>query len=521
MEKAGIGILKLWFNQKQYHQAIDYAQTIKDDRLSSDGLIRKYAIVSDAWMALEVPEKAASVLAMAMNRVDKNNWNNLQDRFNRAIKEVGEETLRQLLAEVSDPDLKGVLTCQIADRQIKEEDYDQAVMSLSDLVAEDPENVAAGKAEEMMREIEDEAVYDFYAIGCLLPMTGGYRLFGERALDGIQLAFQEMIAANNRTDTAPPIKLIIADTGSTPEQALAAVRELADKKVAAIIGPLNSFREAIQEAEDLHIPIITLCQEEDIPAMGRYVFRNFLTPRMQIETLARYACLTRGLRRFAVLYPDEGYGQVFAGKFRDEIARYGGRMVGFESYNPGDTDFAKPIKKLAGAGFEALFIPDGPSNAGMIIPQLAYHDVDGALLLGTNLWYSPELIRTADRFARGAVLPADFWDTGLPGTEQSFSFRYERSFNEKPGFVAAVAYDTAAILMNILIHPDVRYRDSIIEQLENMESFQGVTGVTAFDSNGEVIKPLALVMIQDGEFIRVEETVVTAVEAGGGPAAGR
>ena len=95
------------------------------------------------------------------------------------------------------------------------------------------------------------------------------------------------------------------------------------------------------------------------------------------------------------------------------------RVVGVESYDPSQTDFAEPIKKLVGqyydtpwdlkdivrppqdsdtvAGkeqeisrgdrgrrddegpeaivdFDAIFIPDAPAKAGLIVPQLAYYD---------------------------------------------------------------------------------------------------------------------------------------------------
>ena len=588
---ARLGILHSWYKQKQYDRVFEYADSINDGKVSDDCVAGKYSIVSDAYLAKGEPVDAAYVLISGLRKVGRNAQKKILTRLGQVSAEISPESLQEMLAAVKDPDFRGYLSCQIADRYIQKEAYEQAVMLLSDFIAAYPDNGYAETAAGLLRQIDKSSVYDRYAIGCLLPLTGEYRLFGERALKGIQFAFQEFAAAHSAAGTIPPFKLIIEDTGSDAHKAKSAAGALADKKVAAVIGPLLPFKEAIREVDSRHIPIITLCQEQDIPALGKYVFRNFLTPQMQVESLVHYACGELGLRKFAVLYPDEEYGRVFANKFWDEILKYGGQMVGFESYNPSETDFAEPIKKLAGlyytvpedlqavreqrlirlgikaadtgildelltrnlpqekkqspgldtssieetiieepineeeqhneeehdteaekaeeeekavVDFEALFIPDGPTNAGLVIPQLAYYDIVDTMLMGTNLWYSPDLIEAAGGYAQGAVLPADFLETGDSSpAARSFSYRYSLFYNEKPGFVSAVAYDTAVILMNIINSPDVHFRHSIIDRLEKMDPFPGVTGQTAFDLNGEVRKKLTLLEIRKSSFVPV------------------
>lgn len=588
-EEARIGILRSWYNQKEYQKVFDYADTIIDAEVSHDCLSRKYAVVSDAYLALGEPIDAAYVLISGLRKVSGVAQKTILLKLSQVSGRIGPESLKELLSAIKDPGFRGYLSCQIADRYIQMEDYEQAVLLLSDFIAAYPENDYVDTASELLRRIDKASVYDRYAIGCLLPLTGRYRLFGERALKGIQFAFQEFLTTHPGNGAVPPIKLIIEDTGSQAGKAVAAARTLIDNKVAAIIGPLLPFKKAIQEADKHRIPIVAICQEQEIPGLGEFVFRNFLTPQMQVETLVNHACRDLGLRKFAVLYPDEAYGRVFAHKFWDEILKYDAEMVGFEAYNPSDTDFAEPIKKLAGlyypvpedlkpvreqrlinlglkpidtvylddilsrdlplegvdippltddvptaeqiteeeseaatetdaeatdeaeeekalVDFEALFVPDGPTNAGMIIPQLAFYDIVDTLLMGTNLWYSNELIKTAGGYVQGAVLPADFLETGDPQTAAgSFASRYELFYGEKPGFISAVAYDTAVILMNIINYPDVRFRHSIVDRLKHMDAFPGVTGRTAFGPDGEVRKKLTLLKIKSRNFVEIPE----------------
>ncbi|MBK7845679.1 MAG: hypothetical protein IPJ71_18745 [Bdellovibrionales bacterium] len=53
--------------------------------------------------------------------------------------------------------------------------------------------------------------------------------------------------------------------------------------------------------------------------------------------------------------------------------------------------------------FEALFIPDGVRSVSQIAPMLAYQEVKGIKLLGTNLWNTPELAEKGEKFAEGAI----------------------------------------------------------------------------------------------------------------------
>ena len=595
-EDAGLGVLHSWYKQKQYDRVLEYADSINDGKVSDDCVAGKYNIVSDAYLAKGEPVDAAYVLIAGLRKVGRNAQKKILTKLGQVSAGINPESLQEMLAAVRDPDFRGYLSCQIADRYIQKEAYEQAVMLLSDFIAAHPNNDYAVTAADLLRQIDKSSVYDRYAIGCLLPLSGEYRLFGERALKGIQFAFQEFAAAHPGAGTISPVKLVIEDTGSDTHKAVSAARALADKKVAAVIGPLLPFKEAIRELDNRHIPVIAICQEQDIPSLGKYVFRNFLTPQMQVESLVNYACADLGFRKFAVLYPDEEYGRVFANKFWDEILKYGGQMVGFESYNPAETDFAAPIRKLAGlyyavpedlkavreqrlirlgikaadtgilddmltrnlpqeaeqntgitvsaiedeggaedtgneeehkvdtgkdeeeeealVDFEALFIPDGPTNAGLVIPQLAYYDIVDTMLMGTNLWYSPDLLEAAGGYAQGAVLPADFLETGGDSRQAArlFSYRYSFFYNEKPGFVTAVAYDTAAILMNIINDPEVRFRHSIVDRLKTMAPFPGATGETAFDSNGEVRKSLTLLEINRNRFVPVPEK--TAIPGG-------
>jgi ABC-type branched-subunit amino acid transport system substrate-binding protein len=108
---------------------------------------------------------------------------------------------------------------------------------------------------------------------------------------------------------------MVRDTGSDPDRAVSAVRDFFTEKVAAVIGPIITAQEAAAEAQALGIPIMVLSQKEGLPAVGSFVFRNFITPQMQVQTLLSYLVRERHMGRFGVFYPEEPYGRAFMKDF--------------------------------------------------------------------------------------------------------------------------------------------------------------------------------------------------------------
>ena len=218
---------------------------------------------------------------------------------------------------------------------------------------------------------------------------------------------------------------------------------------------LSLSEYAAKEAQKRGIPIITLTQKPGVPDLGDYVFRFFLTPQMQIDTLVPYVVNELGLKRFAVLYPEDTYGGTFWEIFRDSVLDHGATLVAVESYKPEQTDFASQIKNILNCcasnkedasvsikllmdrnirhqkyelvlDFDAIFIPDNAHKIALIAPQLAFYDIDNVLLLGTNLWHSDYLINLARNYVQEAIMADAFFAEDSKKNVQEFIVGFEK-----------------------------------------------------------------------------------------------
>ena len=124
--------------------------------------------------------------------------------------------------------------------------------------------------------------------------------------------------------------------------------------------------------------------------------------------------------------------------------------------------------------FDALFIPDSPEKIAMIVPQLPYYDIHHVLLMGPNIWHSNDLIELARRYVQGAVLTEGFFDESKSAKVQSFIAQFEKTYNEKPGFIEAVSYDTAMLMFDSLTREDFQLRSDIQKALVNLTPFEGL-----------------------------------------------
>ncbi len=435
--------------------------------------------------------------------------------------------------------------------------YKKADYMLSQFAEAFPDHTDYQDAKELIRLIRDSA-FKKTTLGCLLPLSGRYSIFGQKALRGIELAVRDL-----SKEVAEPITIFIKDTASDNEKAVMAIDELNEQKVAAIAGPIITAGAAGKKAEELGIPLMALTQKNHLAERGAYLFSNFLTPEMQADALASYGLYHLGVTKFAILYPEDRYGKRYMNLFWDRVKALGGEIVGAESYQPGTTDFSNAIKKLTGlyypmpdflktakayekqllddfnvgtsdqnyfdpiaydldyqsydadAGreeeeeepivdFSAIFIPDSPKTISLILPQLVYNDVTDLYLLGTNLWHDENLVKDAKGYVKKAVITDGFFSNSRHETTRRFADSFSSLYHLEAGFIEAAAYDTVSILIKSALDPAIESRAALRDALAGKNLFNGVTGPTLFDENGNADKELFYLTVKRGKFVEIK-----------------
>ena len=523
-------IMMMFYREGKWREVILRASAIIKKSNRKDLMVGTYTILGDTYVTLGSPVDAVFFYNLAYSNADLIQKKSIINKLKGIVNLLNQKDVTLLSRHLDQDSLKSHLLYLIAFMEYDSENYKAAKKAFLVFLEAFPRHKDAEQAKLLIAEIDQRTAFRRELIGCMLPLSGPFEAFGNRALKAIQLSLDRFKALSGKLN----FQLIVTDTGSDPEAISRLVSYLDKQRVALIIGPLVTSKKAAVEAQKRKIPIITLTQKTGIPDIGDYVFRNFLTPEMQVDTLLASAIDQFGANRFAILYPNDTYGNTFMRLFRDKAQYYGADIVRIASYPPDQTDFSSPIKQLAriseiqaeiistphrqafkdnggrrpAAGvaldFDAIFIPDSPAKTALIAPQLAYWDVDDVLLMGTNLWHSDRLVDLARNYVQDAILTDVYYAQSAHKSVQNFIRSFEQEYGQRPGFIEGLAYDTAMMAFHTAANPDVRSRKDLKDQLKEITDYEGATGLTSFKANGEAQKKLYLLQISGRNFVELQ-----------------
>jgi branched-chain amino acid transport system substrate-binding protein len=388
-------------------------------------------------------------------------------------------------------------------------------------------------------------------IGVVIPLTGKLALTGQKVLQGIQLAVhqlplqaREKLALEVRDSGHQlPMKEIIADLSGLPN-------------VVGIIGPLLSDEVAIagKIARDYLVPIFSpSASTYGLVDENSFMFRNALTREIQAKFLAEYAVNTLQLKRFAVLHPYEPFGLELKDTFIKEVESFGGEVVVVAGYDRTQNDFKKQIFELGGVeddelekigrklvlsegvipdfsspstfsrplinmghwsgddveklkvslelSYDAIFIPGVYDKVGLIIPQLAFYNVNTVSLLGTNGWNSPELVKMGGKYLTNVYFVDGFYPDSHHVEVQKFVREFKANFGEEPGYLSAQSFDAANIMINNIL-AGAGNRIKMKESLKAVKNFPGVTGNTTLLPSGDSEKNIFALTVKRKKIVQ-------------------
>ena len=307
-------------------------------------------------------------------------------------------------------------------------------------------------------------------VALLLPLSAG----GNAGLAAQSMRnAAEMALAEFRN---PDIQLLVKDDGGSGFGAQQAAQQALSEGAEIVLGPLfaQSVSGAGQVARTRGVPIIAFSTDANVASRGVYLL-SFL-PETDVDRIVDYA-VANGKRSFVAMIPDNAYGSVVEGAFKQAVARKGARIVGLERYPLEPTRMTEPARIVAQAArnADALFIPDGADAVPTVVQALTNAGLQPrrVQLLGTGLWEDPRIFNES-------ALHGGWYAAPDPGGFRSFSARYRTRYNQDPVRTATLAYDAVALVAALVkTQGEQRFSEPV---LTNPSGFAGFEGVLWFGS---------------------------------------
>jgi outer membrane PBP1 activator LpoA protein len=275
------------------------------------------AIGADAdavrWLSevarISPPAARADVLRRAADAVDK-------------LPFLDVARLREELPK--DAPVQEPLTMKLARIHLHLRDYPRAEQAAREVFQRWPDGPYAADAKGILDRIAKLTFVRPNVLGVAVPLSGTYKRWGDAILQGVGLALE-----------GSTIRIAVRDTRGEPDGAAAALEALAleEGAIAVVGGVTNAEAErAAATSEELQLPFVSLSKQEGLTEAGPHVFQNMLTATAQAKALADLAMGRRGMKRFAIMYPQVPYGVELANAFWDQVEARGGEIRGAETY---------------------------------------------------------------------------------------------------------------------------------------------------------------------------------------------
>ena len=348
-------------------------------------------------------------------------------------------------------------------------------------------------------------------IGALLSVTGPAAFLGAPEARTLEMLAEQV---NARGGVAGhKVRLIVKDTGASPEKAVSFARQLIDEeKVFAILGPSTSGETMAVKgiAEEAKTLLVSLAAAEVIVnPVAPHVFKT-AQKDSHAAALIFQDMKRRGITRIAVFSSNTGFGK--AGK--EQIARlvpeYGIQIVLDEVYDKAATDLSAEATKLKGTNAQAVLnwsiepaqsiLVKNIRQLGLTMPIYQSHGFG-------NLAY----VKAAGSAAEGVIFPlgrlavADALPAGNPQKAVLVAYRdaYQKRYGEEVSGFGGYAWDAFQLLAAAVEKVGLD-RAKVRATLENTQGFVGQSGVFRFsaaDHNGLGMDSFEMLTVKDGKFV--------------------
>lgn len=392
---------------------------------------------------------------------------------------------------------------------------------------EDPEN-----SSNVFNESELETIYankKKVKVALFFPFSGKHKDLGWSLYNAALLSLFDNDLNHN-------IELVLIDSTDNPVEASQAFREIKNRKIEIVIGPIfTNFVNAISKnALRNSVKAISLSNNQQL--MGNVsdegaVFIGGFLPEQQIDRVVSYA-LSQNKRNFAILAPNDSYGVAISKMLKDVLDRRYGNLIQSELYNRSSKDdmkrstirivnaFKVPSELAEGGGnkleedftvaqsdknfAEVIFVPESGKNLAKMVNLIKKHNDDerDIQIVGIGGWDDDSVISDGDL--------DDIWFAApIQSRFNKFKKAYYRSYGEEPPRIASIVYDSVAAVTRIIDTKDTDDKQVTNEDFVNFElngslGFDGIDGKFRFLENGLVERNFAVLKVNSGDLEIVE-----------------
>ena len=348
-----------------------------------------------------------------------------------------------------------------------------------------------------------------FKLGGIGPLTGENAIYGNAAMNGAQIAVDEI----NALGGAITFEFEKQDDESDPEKALNAYNTLLDHGMQVLVGTVTTgpcITVSDQAFQDRVFAMTPSASSTDVISGKDNMFQVCFTDPNQGVGAADYISANMPDAKVAIIYRnDDAYSQGIRDTFVSEAKAKGLEVVDEGTFTKDtQTDFSVQLTSAQNKGADLIFLPIYYQPASVILAQAkamdynpTYFGVDGMDGILTMEGFDTSL-------AEGVMLLTPFSADAEDERTQNFVKTYSDLYGETPNQFAADGYDVVYAIyeaLNAAGGTGDMSAEEICEALIAVMPTISVDGLTGqgmtWQSTGEVSKAPMAVVIENGVYV--------------------
>ncbi len=349
------------------------------------------------------------------------------------------------------------------------------------------------------------------------PFSGGGAAYGENIKAGVLMKVDEINQAGGIKGRL--IEAVFFDDQCDPALAAPVADGIASNpELVGVIGHICSSAHlaamsvyvnrglAVISPSATSVAVSSLSKDKTGKA---WAFRNIYRDDYQGLYLAKYAKEVLKLKRVAVLYDSSAYGTGLKDAFVTKAKAIRLGIAGVEAFQQRATDFTPQLKSLLAKKPDALMLCGYYEEGAQIAVQARQLGMN-LPILGADGLDNAEYLEGAKEAAENTYVTTPYLPEIAGPLARDFADAFYKRYNRNVDYMSANAYDAAGILIKA-IEAAGSDRKAIRDRLAGMNSlehgFQGATGLTFFDANGDSQKPAFVKMVKGGVFVPAPQQI--------------
>lgn len=347
-------------------------------------------------------------------------------------------------------------------------------------------------------------------IGVSSALAGGYAVYGQDMLNGVDLAISDFgnlmgwqvvsEGGDDGCEGAPGVTV--------------AEQFAADPSLLAVVGPMcsGSAVPASDIYAEHHIIMVTPSSTAVIVTARGYenVFRTVPNDDLQARVTVDFLTQDLGVHTLGIIQDQSIYGQGIADAVRSYFEAAGGTVTGYEGITRGETDFSAVVTSILSGDPEAVYFGGMDAEGALIVSQLRGAGFEGVFMGPDGIKSKPTFIDASGGAAEGAyaTFGAVGGATGYEDWEARFTQLYGAPVAYGPGSydAAMIILRAAAAVAQVDANGNLVIDRRALADAIRATPYDGITGHLEFTETGDLgAVSITVFHVENGDFVAVKE----------------